>query len=230
MAITASRLFDPSVTEEIGEMLNDGLPFGDAVAFAELAQQTAKLLGFEILSPLDSRNLKPRIRRKPGLYNAAISVIAEWSGFTRALREELRYLQSRTDWASTAAAHLVPNGFVSEQAMRPPTGPLAAPLECNHAQEQTLQQFRTKSLTVVTGPPGTGKTQLVINAVTNSWLDGEKALATSEFPRCGAPRQPAAAHLLVSGSGARNACGDGSVALIQRKWSNLPLGANWTSG
>jgi len=179
LAITASRLFDPSVTEEIGEMLNDGLPFGDAVAFAELAQQTAKLLGFEILSPLDSRNLKPRIGRKPGLYNAAISVIAEWSGFTRALREELRYLQSRTDWASTAAAHLVPNGFVSEQAMRPPTGPLAAPLECNHAQEQTLQQFRTKSLTVVTGPPGTGKTQLVINAVTNSWLDGEKALVTS---------------------------------------------------
>ena len=179
LAITASRLFDPSVTEDIGEMLNDGLPFGDAVAFAELASRTAELLGFEILSPLDARALESSIERNPGLCNAAISVIAEWSGFTRALREELRYLQSRKDWASTAAAHLVPNGFVPERGIRPPAGPLAAPLECNYAQEQTLQHFRRQSLTVVTGPPGTGKTQLVVNAVTNSWLDGEKVLVTS---------------------------------------------------
>ena len=31
----------------------------------------------------------------------------------------------------------------------------------------------------MTGPPGTGKTQLVVNAVTNAWLDGEKVLVTS---------------------------------------------------
>lgn len=179
LAITASRLFDPSVTEEIGEMLNDGLPFGDAIAFAALASQTAELLGLEILSPIDARALESRIGRNRGLCNAAISVIAEWSGFTRALREELRYLQSRKDWTSTAAAHLVTSDFVPERAMRIPAGPLAAPLECNYAQEQTLQHFRRQSLTVVTGPPGTGKTQLVVNAVTNSWLDGEKVLVTS---------------------------------------------------
>ena len=31
----------------------------------------------------------------------------------------------------------------------------------------------------MTGPPGTGKTQLVVNAVTNAWLDGDKVLVTS---------------------------------------------------
>ena len=31
----------------------------------------------------------------------------------------------------------------------------------------------------MTGPPGTGKTQLVVNAVTNAWLEGEKVLVTS---------------------------------------------------
>ena len=123
--------------------------------------------------------MESRIERKRGVYNAAISVIAEWSGFTRTLREELHYLQSRKDWASTAAAHLVPNGFTQEQATRPPAGPLAAPLECNHSQEQTLDRFRREPLTIVTGPPGTGKTQLVVNAVTNSWLDGDKVLVTS---------------------------------------------------
>ena len=31
----------------------------------------------------------------------------------------------------------------------------------------------------MTGPPGTGKTQLVVNVVTNAWLDGDKVLVTS---------------------------------------------------
>ena len=44
LAITASRLFDPSVVEDVSEMLNHGLPFGDAEAFAELAVRTAGLL------------------------------------------------------------------------------------------------------------------------------------------------------------------------------------------
>ena len=32
---------------------------------------------------------------------------------------------------------------------------------------------------IVTGPPGTGKTQLVVNAIANAWLDGDKVLVTS---------------------------------------------------
>ena len=56
---------------------------------------------------------------------------------------------------------------------------LAAPLPCNGSQELTLERFRSKPLTVVTGPPGTGKTQLVVNAVANAWLDGEKVLVAS---------------------------------------------------
>ena len=179
LAITASRLFDPSVAEDIGEMLNHGLPFGDAEAFAALSERTANLLGLDILSPLNAEALESHIERKRGVYNAAISVVAEWSGFTRTLREELRYLQSRKDWSSTAAAHLVPNGFAQKQAKRPPAGPLAAPLACNHSQEQTLERLRREPLTIVTGPPGTGKTQLVVNAATNSWLDGDKVLVTS---------------------------------------------------
>ena len=35
---------------------------------------------------------------------------------------------------------------------------LAAPLGCNQSQEETLEQLRSEPLTVVTGPPGTGKT------------------------------------------------------------------------
>ena len=179
LALTASGIFDPAVTEEISDLLSHGLPFGDADAFCVLAQRAADLLGLEIVSPLDAQVLKSNIHRKEGVYNTAISIIAEWSGYTSTLRGELRELQTRKDWPSTAAAHLLPGGFVQMKDKRLASGPLAAPLVCNRSQEQTLARLRTEPLTIVTGPPGTGKTQLVVNAVTNAWLDGERVLVTS---------------------------------------------------
>ena len=179
LAITASGIFDPSITEDISDLLSHGLPFGDADAFGALAGRTANLLGLQILSPLNARILESNIARKKGVYNAAISVVAEWSGYTSTLREELRQLQTREDWSTTAAAHLLPDSFAQKENKRPPSGPLAAPLVCNQSQEETLERLRRQPLTVVTGPPGTGKTQLVVNAVTNAWLDGDKVLVTS---------------------------------------------------
>ena len=180
LAITASGIFDPSITEDISDLLSHGLPFGDADAFGILVGRTADLLGLQILSPLNARILESNIDRKQGIYNAAISVVAEWSGgYTSTLREELRQLQTREDWATTAAAHLLLDGFAQKEDKRPPSEPLAAPLVCNQSQEETLERLRRDPLTVVTGPPGTGKTQLVVNAVTNAWLDGDKVLVTS---------------------------------------------------
>lgn len=180
LAITASGIFDPSITEDISDLLSHGLPFGDADAFGVLAGRTADLLGLQILSPLNARILESNIDRKQGIYNAAVSVVAEWSGgYTSTLREELRRLQTREDWATTAAAHLLLDGFAQKEDKRPPSEPLAAPLVCNQSQEETLERLRRDPLTVVTGPPGTGKTQLVVNAVANAWLDGDKVLVTS---------------------------------------------------
>ena len=179
LAITASGIFDPSITEDISDLLSRGLPFGDADAFGVLAGRTADLLGLQILSPLNARILQSNIGRKQGIYNAALSVVAEWSGYTSTLREELRQLQTRKDWPTTAAAHLLRNGFAPKENKRPSSEPLAAPLVCNQSQEETLERLRRDPLTVVTGPPGTGKTQLVVNAVANAWLDGDKVLVTS---------------------------------------------------
>ena len=179
LTITASGIFDPSITEEIGEFLGYGLPFGDADAFAVLAERTAALLGLDVLSSLDPGMLDSHVGRGQGVYNAAISVVTEASGYSITLLEELRELQTRRDWATTAAAHLLPEGFAPKKGRRPPSGPLATPLVCNQSQEETLERLRREPLTIVTGPPGTGKTQLVVNAVANAWLDGDKVLVTS---------------------------------------------------
>lgn len=180
LAITASNVFDPSIAEEIYELLNDGLPFGDADAFVSVAIQTSRLLGLDIRSQLDPTSLNTVVSRRQGVYNTAVSVLVESSSeYQATLREELRQLQTRKDWNTTAAAHLLSNKFTSNFKNRAPSGPLAAPLVCNQSQEETLELLRRKPLTVVTGPPGTGKTQLVVNAVTNAWLDNESVLVTS---------------------------------------------------
>lgn len=179
LAITASGIFDPSITEDVSDLLSDGLPFGDADAFAALAGRVAGLLGLKILSRLNPRMLEAHVSRNQGVYNAGVTVMAEAFGYTIALREELRQLQTRKDWATTAAASLIPDSFAQKENNRPLSEPLAAPLVCNQSQEETLERLRREPLTIVTGPPGTGKTQLVVNAVTNAWLDGDKVLVTS---------------------------------------------------
>ncbi|MYA78604.1 MAG: hypothetical protein F4Y17_13930, partial [Gemmatimonadetes bacterium] len=57
LAITASNVFDPSVAEDIFELLSDGLPFGDADAFVYIAGRTAGLLGLDFISRLDPFSL-----------------------------------------------------------------------------------------------------------------------------------------------------------------------------
>ena len=179
LAITASGIFDRSVTEDIADLISGGLPFGSADDVKEIAVEVCELLGLSVLAPLDPRKLRTRIDRRQGVYNAALSMVTEVSGYTSTLRDELAKMQNRDDWRDTAAARLVPKGTGAIPSGSTTRGPLAAPLPCNQSQEQTLVQLRERPLTIVTGPPGTGKTQLVVNAVTNAWLDGEKVLVTS---------------------------------------------------
>ena len=80
-AITAGGGFDPSIAEDIAVLLGNGLPFGDADAFADIAVETAGKLGLGIRSPLDSGTLDADVRRAQGVYNAGISVLAERSAF-----------------------------------------------------------------------------------------------------------------------------------------------------
>ena len=111
LAIIASGLFDTSLAEEVGEFLGDGLPFGDAGAFGALTEQTSRLLGFDVMSPLQAESLVTSFGHKRGVYNAAISVLAEPHSFTASLRQELRKLESCRDWTATAAAHFKSKGL-----------------------------------------------------------------------------------------------------------------------
>ena len=180
VGVTAGQLFNPSVREEIKEIVGDGVPFGDRPSLMVLAARISEALSVEVHSELDPQKLEPRLGRNPGMYNAAISIASENSlDYVVSLLKELESLAKRTDWQDTAAACLLNMSGQRPVGERPSAEPLAAPLAANYSQEMTLGRLRTQPLTVIKGPPGTGKTQLVANAVGNAWLDGETILVTS---------------------------------------------------
>ena len=180
LAIVAGELFDMSAKEEIDALVGEGLPFGDTAALVQAARNIAEVLDVGVVSDLDPQSLHRQCDVAPGVYNAALWIRANGSGASQSLREELDELARRQDWTATAAAYLVPDRpHPANRAGASSANPLAAPLSCNGSQEAALDRFRRDPLTIVTGPPGTGKTQLVVNAVTNAWLDGETVLVAS---------------------------------------------------
>ena len=181
LAIVAGELFDMSAKEEIDALVGEGLPFGDAAALVQSARNIADVLDVGVVSDLDPQSLHRQCDVAPGVYNAALWILAnDGRGASQSLRDELDELARRQDWTTTAAACLVPDRpHPAKRAGASSTNPLAAPLPCNGSQESALDRFRREPLTIVTGPPGTGKTQLVVNAVTNAWLDGDTVLVAS---------------------------------------------------
>lgn len=178
-AIAGSGAFEDSITQQVGDLLGTGWPFGDQDACAYCATNVAELIGLAVRAPLEPAALSVRIEGREGVYNAAISLYASMTSYYTSLIKELEELENCDDWMSSAAAHLIRAAPKAVVGAASPSTPLAAPLLCNQSQEHALQRIRAHPLTIVTGPPGTGKTELVVNAVCNSWLDGEKVLVTS---------------------------------------------------
>ena len=216
LAIVAGELFDMSAKEEIDALVGEGLPFGDAAALVQLARHIAEVLDVGVVSALDPQSLHRQCAVAPGVYNAALWIRANGGGASQSLRKELDELACRQDWTATAAAYLVPDRpHPANRAGASSTNPLAAPLPCNGSQESALDRFRRDPLTIVTGPPGTGKTQLVVNAVTNAWLDGETVLVAStnnsavDVAADRANKDIGPGTVLRTGNGTRSARGSG---------------------
>ena len=144
LAIVAGELFDMSAKEEIDALVGEGLPFGDAAALVQSARNIAEVLDVGVVSALDPQSLHRQCDVAPGVYNAAMWILAnDGGGASQSLREELDELACRQDWTTTAAACLVPDRpHPAKRAGASSTNPLAAPLPCNGSQESALDRFR----------------------------------------------------------------------------------------
>lgn len=116
-----------------------------------------------------------------GIYNRAIVIPAERSPYTMGLESELKALADASEdmVARTALGHWL-SGQVIDSGTRDDEQPLIEVLPMNTEQRAALLSALSAQLTVVTGPPGTGKSQVVTNLLVNAAWRGMKVLFASK--------------------------------------------------
>ncbi|MDN5916649.1 MAG: AAA domain-containing protein [Pseudonocardia sp.] len=113
----------------------------------------------------------------PGARNAAVLFgITADTATVGLLKDFGKILQNPTSVPGTALAALYPGAPAVPAA---PEVPLTMPLPANPAQQAVLHSAMTQRLTVATGPPGTGKSQLVVDAVATAVAAGQSVLVAS---------------------------------------------------
>lgn len=117
---------------------------------------------------------------EPGIYNRAVLLVAERSPFTKGLESELALLQSVPEnmYHDTAIGDWLRSEHIKTQAAE--QQPLLEVLPINSEQRQAVLQGLTNPLTVITGPPGTGKSQVVTSLLLNAAYQGKKVLFASK--------------------------------------------------
>jgi very-short-patch-repair endonuclease len=117
---------------------------------------------------------------KEGIYNKCILLATEKQPFTKGLEKELNTLakMSESDYEETALYDWV-NNILSVQSNSKNIEIFSA-VPMNMEQESCVKKALTQKLSVVTGPPGTGKSQVVTNILANIALNKKSCLFASK--------------------------------------------------
>lgn len=118
--------------------------------------------------------------QQQGIYNRAIILPGKRSPYTQGLESELKQLSetSESSLVGTALGHWLSGDLSGSDT--PENKPLIEVLPMNTEQRAAVQSALDASLTVVTGPPGTGKSQVVTNLLINAAWRNMKVLFASK--------------------------------------------------
>jgi hypothetical protein len=170
--------------------------------FARLAQDAAHYVHdpdrfAEHIEPLGLSAVADWKQAKPGLYNTAVLTLGPRLRYTRSLLRDLRDITEKfsdEELDQTALAALFPNDEqASEQAASPPppdNSPAPSPMFAAEQLAQTrllhpsqrgaVVNSLAEPVSVVTGPPGTGKSEVVAAMLLNQLLRGQTTLFASK--------------------------------------------------
>lgn len=156
---------------------------GNGTQMVRAVRELLAELGVPELEPLDLSALSERSvmdSLRPGAHNAAVLLAP--SGVeriaTEALVDNLLQMSTRTaQMPGTALDALLTGG---EEAVVDREAPgVVAPGPCNESQERVIRAAMTRPLTVATGPPGTGKSEVVTAVVATAVAAGQTVLVAS---------------------------------------------------
>ena len=141
----------------------------------ELAKRLSSFMPKKVVEPLNSRSVNVHTLPtdfKNGIYNKAVIMIGNRTKYTQTLLKELNVIKSQSDenLNKTALKYLFTKTVSAEEKLneRPHEETVADALPMNAEQRESVASVLTKNLSVVTGPPGTGKTQVVMGSVANA--------------------------------------------------------------
>lgn len=114
-----------------------------------------------------------------GIYNRAVLIIGERSPYTQGLETELNELSKIPEeiYKDTALGHWVRKTILKVDKEQLD---IYEVLPMNEEQKQAVSAALTNYLTVITGPPGTGKSQVVTNILINAAWSGKRVLFASK--------------------------------------------------
>ncbi|MEU3513175.1 AAA domain-containing protein [Streptomyces longwoodensis] len=145
-------------------------------------------LGLPELEPLDPSALSDRTvmqALRPGAHNAAVLLVPSGAEAmaTQALVDNLLEISARTAQIPGTALDALLDGGARQAPDTTPAPADAvtpvAPGPCNESQEQVISSAMIRPLTVATGPPGTGKSEVVTAVVTTCVAAGQSVLVAS---------------------------------------------------
>ena len=114
-----------------------------------------------------------------GVYNKAAYFVVERSKFTQGLEQELGQIRDLAQGQSSSS--ILQRMAVDDlAASTSSTIQLVEPLSLNDEQRDAVCRALTAPLTAVTGPPGTGKSQVVASIVINAVFQGQTVLFSSK--------------------------------------------------
>lgn len=117
-----------------------------------------------------------------GIYNRAIVVVKEKPHFTVGLEHELSMLSKLTikDYEKTALYNWINLNNNISKINGNSINNILEVLPLNLEQRQAVDISLKSNMTIVSGPPGTGKSQTVTNLLVNAMWNGQKVLFTSK--------------------------------------------------
>jgi len=183
MAVDSGNAMDEAIqlSEELGlNAVGDDLPEIDEI-FPRLRSTRPDWDWQEAPDPYHLSTAPPLSAiGEQGIYNRAILVVGERSPFTAGLETELAKLArlGEKDYESTALGGWVRGESVVSSP--PEAQVLLEVLPLNTEQRQAVLNGFSNDLTVVTGPPGTGKSQVVTSLLVNAAWQGKKVLFASK--------------------------------------------------
>lgn len=140
-------------------------------------------LALSDVQPLRPDDLEPNIDiRTPvqGARNAAVLfLVSHENQASTGLLKDLNYIVDNIDAINRTALGSLLDVLAAQQERATTDWQQVAPLPLNEGQQDVLRSAMTHRLTVATGPPGTGKSQLVANLVATAISNGQKVLVAS---------------------------------------------------